>query len=93
MQLQEWRTNIRHKLEEFASDPNGSKARLGVQTVMGFLLASTLDPIIMLGAMHGSQDALLAFTSVLGNVGANLLSNSFQKNYDKHTLGSEIEIA
>ena len=78
--LDTWRAEVRARIADLARDPRGALQRADVDTIYGFLLGSTLLPVA--AAAHDPGSAIVALTGIVGNVGANLVSNLVQKRYD-----------
>ena len=82
--------SIAKKWEEFASNPAEAMKRLSLKSAYGLLLAATVLPLAQAYA-NESNTTLLVLGGLLGNLGADLLSNFVQKVLDKRLSASEIE--
>ncbi len=83
--LNQWRNDVRQCIADFARDPQGALARTGVHSVYGFLLGSSLFPVVAAAATDPGS-AIVVLSSVVGGVGANLVANMIQQTYDTATV-------
>ena len=79
--LQQWRNDAHQLVADFARDPRGTLRGAGVTSLYGFLLGSTLLPVVAAYATDPGT-AIIAASDVVGGVGAGLLTNIMQKRYD-----------
>ncbi len=79
--LETWRAEVRARIADLARDPRGALQRAGVETLYGFLLGSTLMPVVA-AAVQDPGSAIVTLTGVVGGVGANLVGNLVQQRYD-----------
>jgi formylglycine-generating enzyme required for sulfatase activity len=77
-----WRDEVRALVADFASDPQDALARAGVTSLYGFLLGSTVLPVVATYAAGDPGNAVVTLTGVVGGLGANLIANLVQKKYD-----------
>ncbi len=83
--LNQWRSEVRQLVADFARDPQGTLHRSGVTSVYGFLLGSTILPVVAAAATD-SGSAIVVLSSVVGGVGANLVAHIVQQTYDAATV-------
>jgi hypothetical protein len=79
--LEQWRGEVRRLVADFARDPQGALQRNNVTSVYGFLLGSSIFPVVAAAATDPGN-AIVALTGVVGGVGANLVANIIQQKYD-----------
>lgn len=78
--LTTWRGETQQLVADFARDPRGTLARAGVDTLYGFLLGSTLLPVVAAYATDPGN-TMVALSGVVGGLGANLIANIVQHRY------------
>jgi len=85
-----WKARIAAWWREASVDLPGSMTRLGMQTAYGMLAASALLPVVVAHASN-PDPATAALAIVLSNVGANLVANLAQKDYDEANAARKAE--
>jgi hypothetical protein len=78
--ISQWRDEVQQHFAYFVADPKGSLARAGITSVYGFLLGSTMLPVINAYASDPAS-TLAVLASVVGSIGGNLLANLAEKRY------------
>jgi hypothetical protein len=81
---------IAQRWREFALDQKRALARLGLKSSYGLLVAATVLPIMQAYSAEKSV-VLLALGAMVGDLGANLLSNLVQEVFDKSLTPSQLE--
>jgi hypothetical protein len=76
-----WREEVQQTVNDFARDPKLAMAAAGVNTVYGFLLGSTMLPVVAAYATD-PKSTIAALIGVAGSLGANLIANLAQRKYD-----------
>lgn len=79
--LNQWRGEARELMADFARDPRRAMQGAGVTSLYGFLLGSSVLPVVAAYASDPGS-AIIAASGVVGSVGAGLLTNIAQKRYD-----------
>jgi len=80
--IMQWQNDVRQHVTQFAKDPKGALARAGTTSVYGFLLGSTMLPVVAAYAVD-PKTAIMTLLGIVGGIGGNLVANLAQQKYDR----------